>query len=151
MENSKLELKVSIDPTNAAHMEAAIGLLTVLKNGENAEESTTENKEVKKKTTKRTKAKTTKAESETPTEDAKNTEAAIEAKKETAKKTETKKEDPKKENSGLLVELRELVTAKAKDHRDAIKGQLSSYGAPNLTNLNADHYEDFRDFLKDLK
>ena len=81
-------------------------------------------------------------------------------KKETPKKEETPKEEveetPKEETQDTdgqevkIEDLRALVAEKKDNHRAAIKEKLTEFGVKNVTTLQKENYEAFRDFLKAL-
>lgn len=81
-------------------------------------------------------------------------------KKETPKAEETPKQEveetPKEETQDTdgqevkIEDLRALVAEKKDNHRAAIKEKLTEFGVRNVTTLQKENYEAFRDFLKAL-
>lgn len=50
-----------------------------------------------------------------------------------------------------LEDLRVTLREKVGNHRDALKSKLTELGAPNISNLDPSKYEEFSNFMKDLK
>jgi hypothetical protein len=92
-----------------------------------------------------TTAKTDKVKTETKEE--------VAAEKETPAKEEVaaEKETPAKSSKVTLKQLRELVSEKAANHRDAIKSKLEELGAANTSSLDAADFDDYFTFLNGLK
>lgn len=67
-------------------------------------------------------------------------------------KTETKAADKKPASTGgaNINQVREAITAKIKDHKEAIKKKLTDLDAKNVSALEESDYDEFLDFLKAL-
>ena len=59
-------------------------------------------------------------------------------------------EEEETQEDVTIEELRKLVLQKSKTNRDEIKGKLKELGAPNVSNLSPDHYNDLHEFLLEL-
>ena len=60
-------------------------------------------------------------------------------------------ETTNKESEIKISDLRTLLSKKVDEHRDDIKAKLTELGAKNVTTLDESKYEEFHNFLKDLK
>ena len=58
--------------------------------------------------------------------------------------------EPKDEGKITIDQVRKLLSSKVEKHRVALKEKLTELGAPNVTNLNEDKYEEFMEFLNSL-
>lgn len=50
----------------------------------------------------------------------------------------------------VLAEIREVLSTKVKDHKEALKTKLDELGSVNVTKLDPKHYVEFLDFLNSL-
>lgn len=73
------------------------------------------------------------------------------------KKTEELEPMPMDANSSLgsdpavsIQDIRTLLASKVDNHREAIRAKLTELGARNVTGLDAQNYDAFYEFLKDL-
>lgn len=73
------------------------------------------------------------------------------------KKTEEPEPMPMDANSSLgsdpavsIQDIRTLLASKVDNHREAIRAKLTELGAKNVTGLDAQNYDVFYEFLKDL-
>lgn len=73
------------------------------------------------------------------------------------KKTEEPEPMPMDANSSLgsdpavsIQDIRILLASKVDNHREAIRAKLTELGARNVTGLDAQNYDAFYEFLKDL-
>lgn len=73
------------------------------------------------------------------------------------KKTEEPEPMPMDANSSLgsdpavsIQDIRTLLASKVDNHREAIRAKLTELGARNVTGLDAQNYDSFYEFLKDL-
>lgn len=73
------------------------------------------------------------------------------------KKTEEPEPMPMDANSSLgsdpavsIQDIRTLLASKVDNHREAIRAKLTELGARNVTGLDAQNYDAFYEFLKDL-
>lgn len=73
------------------------------------------------------------------------------------KKTEEPEPMPMDANSSLgsdpavsIQDIRALLASKVDNHREAIRAKLTELGARNVTGLDAQNYDAFYEFLKDL-
>jgi hypothetical protein len=131
---SKAKIKLTVDLSNPKEVIALNSLLTILAEGEPSPktESKTEEKSAPKKETKK----------ESP---------KAEAKKEKVEDIKVKDPETVQASEITIEQVRKLVSQKAGDHRDSIKEKLVELGAKNVTELDPGKYEDFSDFLKELK
>jgi len=129
MENSKFFIPVDLD--NPKQVNAAAAFFNAL-NGTNTETAPTPKKRM------------VKAKVETVIA---KTEVVVETEK-TDPAVATEKVD---KTEGVTIEaVRKLVSEKAKEHKTAIKAELTRLDAPNVTKLKEEHYASFVEFLKTL-
>ena len=73
------------------------------------------------------------------------------SKKEAEKKDPEPTPAPEEEGPKWKVEqVREKLKEKVQDHRDEIKSKLSELGAPNVSSLDPEKYNEFMEFLDSL-
>lgn len=146
-----MKIKLKIDLTNLAAVEALNTLLVVIGSTEEVTRKTpvleTKNPDVGiTDTVEQKPVKTTKASKKTLqiVEDSKEETATEEV--EDKKIMDQKAETP----IATLEEIRELLSKKVVEHREEVKAKLTEFDAKNLTLLSEEHYDEFKEFLNSL-
>lgn len=133
-----IKIEATIDANDLQQVEAAVAFLKSL-NGQKVITGETLNLDVGS-----VKEKPVKEKAEKP---AKEKPAKAKAKEEVI--------DDDTDDRGVSVEIsiddvRKVLSTKVKDNRTEIKAKLTELGAPNVTKLDPEKYQEFVDFLNDL-
>lgn len=132
---SRIEIKVSLDPSSKLHMDALKNLTDALSAPESALDQGCEApKQPPKKRAPRKKAKPVEVATE-PVEEVKVEEVV---------------EEPQEAESVSIEAIRSLLAVKVGDNRTEIKKKLTELKAKNVTTLDKEHYESFYSFLNSL-